>query len=68
MDNIFKERFKELRLENNLSQYKLSAETGISQTAIARWESGERNPSMECLIILAKYFCVSIDYLVGLTD
>lgn len=68
MESLFKDRLKELRLEKTLSQEKLSKETGISQTAIARWENGERNPSMECLIILAKYFCVSIDYLVGLVD
>lgn len=66
--NIFKNRLKELRQENNLTQNKLSAETGISQTGIAKWERGQRTPSMECLIILAKYFCVSIDYLVGLVD
>lgn len=66
--NLFKTRLKELREENNLTQTKLSIETGISQTGIAKWEKGSRTPSMECLIILAKYFCVSIDYLVGLVD
>ena len=68
MENIFKTRLKELREENNLTQEKLSKETGISQAGIAKWETGDRTPSMECLIILAKYFCVSIDYLVGLEN
>lgn len=67
-NNIFKTRLKDLREENNLTQIKLSQETGISQAGIAKWEKGTRTPSMECLIILAKYFCVSIDYLVGLVD
>ena len=68
MENLFKSRLKELREENNLTQEKLSEATGISQAGIAKWETGNRTPSMECLIILAKYFCVSIDYLVGLEN
>ena len=66
--NKFKDRLKELRIENKLSQTLLSKETGISQAGIAKWETGDRTPNMDCLIILAKYFKVSIDYLVGLED
>ncbi|MBQ7880300.1 MAG: helix-turn-helix transcriptional regulator [Clostridia bacterium] len=68
MENKFKDRLKGLRIENNLTQEKLSAETHISQAAIAKWENGVRTPSMECLIILVKYFKVSADYLLGLED
>ena len=64
----FCERLKELRLELNLTQTELSKQTGISQAGIAKWETGDRTPNLECLIILAKYFKCSIDYLVGLID
>ena len=66
--NKFSERLKEIRIEKGLSQTVLSAKTGISQAAIAKWETGDRTPSMDCLIILAKFFQVSIDYLVGIED
>lgn len=66
--NKFSERLKDLRIDKNLSQTALSKQTGISQAAIAKWETGDRTPSMDCLIILAKFFKVTIDYLVGLED
>ena len=64
----FQERLKELRLENNLSQTQLSKLTGISQAAIAKWESGERTPNVECLITLALFFKCLTDLLLGLED
>ena len=66
--NKFKERLKELRIEKKLSQIDLAKATGISQAGIAKWETGDRTPSLDCLIILAKYFGVTLDYLVGLED
>lgn len=66
--NKFSERLKELRLEKGLTQVQLAKESGISQAGIAKWETGDRSPSVDCLIALAKYFKVSIDYLVGLED
>ena len=64
----FGDRLKEIRMESNLTQTELSKKTGISQAAIAKWESKDRTPSMDCLIILAKFFKVSTDYLLGLED
>lgn len=40
MENIFKERLKELREERELNLSQLALESGISQAAIAKWESG----------------------------
>ncbi len=68
MENIFKERLKELREERELNQSQLALESGISQAAIAKWESGDRTPNMYSLIILSKYFGVTTDYMLGLTD
>ena len=65
---IFKERLKALRNEKNVTQEQMAEETQLSQAGIAKWETGDRTPTMECLIILAKYFKCSIDYLVGLEN
>lgn len=64
----FKERIKELRISNNLSQMDLSIATGISQSAIAKWELGKTEPNASAIIILAKFFNETADYLLGLTD
>lgn len=66
--NIFAERLKELRIEKGLTQDKLAEETGLSQAALARWENGLRSPAAYALIILAKYFNVTTDYLLGISD
>ncbi len=68
MENKIPERIKELRLEMNLSQMMLSKKTGLKQGSISRWEAGERAPSIDALIVLALFFKVSLDYLVGLED
>ena len=68
MENIFKERLKELRIENGLSQTDIAKETGLGQSSIAMWENGTRTPNMESIILLAKFFKVSADYLLGIKD
>lgn len=61
-------RLKELRQQKNISQLKLSMDLNMSQNTISRYETGERKPGISELILLADYFDVSIDYLVGRTD
>lgn len=66
--NKFAERLKELRIEKNLKQSDLAKQISVTQPAIAKWETGERSPSIDILIVLAKFFGCTIDYLVGLED
>ena len=64
----FKKRLKELRQQNNLSQMQLALKTGISQSAIAKWELGKTEPTASAIIILARFFGERTDYLLGLED
>ena len=64
----FKTRLKELRLEKNVSQLEVAKMLNMSKMAISQWEKGNSEPSIEQLKILAAYFDVSIDYLVGYID
>ena len=66
--NKFAEKLKELREENNLSQRNLAKELGFSQAAIARWENNLQTPNIDVAIIVAKYFKVSTDFLLGFED
>lgn len=65
---IFAKRLKELRKEKKLSITELAKELGLSYNAIRRWELQMQIPNIEFLVLLANYFCVSTDYLVGLED
>ena len=65
---IFATRLRELRTEKNISQHTLAQATGLTQTAITYWETAQRVPNLKAVILLARYFEVSIDYLVGETD
>ncbi|MDE6411368.1 MAG: helix-turn-helix domain-containing protein [Clostridia bacterium] len=67
MEN-FATRLKELRTEKNLSQVQLSKATGLSRSVIGYWESGKKHPTSPAIITLAKYFNVTTDYLLGVTD
>ena len=62
------ERLKELRMEKDLSQLELAKTTGFSQSSIAYWETGQRIPNAKAIIILARFFDVSTDYLLGEKD
>lgn len=63
---LFKENLKALRLEKNIGQVELAKSIGVSKGIISLWENGLREPNMSSLIALAKFFGVSIDYLVGI--
>lgn len=64
----FSLRLKQLRLKNKLTQGELAEILGVKPTAISNYESERNEPSFDKLIILSKYFDVSCDYLLGITD
>lgn len=68
MKNVYGERIRELRQAEKLSQAQLAEKTGLSQSSIAAWEVGQNVPNANAIIILAKYFVVTSDYLLGLSD
>ncbi|HFI0063699.1 TPA: helix-turn-helix domain-containing protein [Streptococcus suis] len=61
-------RLKELRLSKNLTQSSIANSLGISQQSYARWENGKVTPAPDKLSQIAKFYNVSIDYLLGETD
>ena len=65
---IFMERLKYLRQEQNLTQEQLAEKTGLTKSAISAWERGFRTPNAEAVVILARYFHVTTDYLLGESD
>lgn len=62
---FFGERLKLARNEAGYSQMQVKERTGINQTALSRYENGEREPDIETIGILANFYEVSIDWLFG---
>lgn len=52
-----------LRRKNGLSQEQLAQELNVSRQAISKWEAGQSVPESEKLLLLSRYFRVSLDYL-----
>ena len=55
---------KEIRKKKNLNQQKVALDLNISREALSHYENGKREPSLNMLVIMSKYFNVSIDYLI----
>ena len=64
----FAQRLKELRIEKGLSIQALSKEVKIGVASICRWENQQADVKGAQLVTLAKFFDVTIDYLMGLED
>jgi len=66
--SIFSDRLKQLRKQNSLTQKMLGQNLNLGESTISMYELGEREPNFETLEILADYFNVDIDYLLGKSD
>jgi transcriptional regulator with XRE-family HTH domain len=64
----FGARFKQLRLELNLSQEDIALKLGIDVSSVNRYEKNKREPEYATLLKIAAFFDVSADYLLGGTD
>ena len=58
-------RLKELRKARHITQLKLAIDLNLTQNTISRYENGEREPGIAELLLIADYFGVSLDYLLG---
>lgn len=61
-------RLKKLREEYNMLQKELALKLSLSQQTISLYESNRRQPDYETLKVIADFFDVSIDYLLGRTN
>ena len=59
---------KLIRVIKDYTQLKVQMETGINQSVLSKYEQGSMVPTGENLIILAKFYKTSVDFLLDLTD
>ncbi len=61
-------RIKDLREDRDLRQTDVAQAIGIDQRSLSNYETGKTNPDSETVIKLAKYFGVTCDYLLGVSN
>ncbi len=61
-------RIRELREDNDLTQKQLAEKLNCSQQVYSNYELGQRDVPTDILIKLAKFYNVSTDYILGLTN
>ena len=66
--NITMNRLRSLREDRDLRQIDVAAATGIDQRSLSNYETGKTNPDAYAIITLAKFFGVTCDYLLGVSE
>ena len=61
-------RIRDLREDHDLTQKKMAAYLKCSQQVYSNYELGQRDIPTDTLIRLSKFYDVSVDYILGLTD
>lgn len=65
MSKNFSDNFRALRKQRNLTQEQIAEMLGVSCQAVSKWETNSSYPDISLLPIIADYFGVSVDYLIG---
>lgn len=65
---MFDDRLKNLRENKGYSMRQMAEMLGMKYTTYVNYEKNNREPDSETLIILSKYFGVTVDYLLGLSE
>ncbi len=68
MKITIKEKLKELRKKNDITQEQLANHLGISQQSVCKWERGEGYPDITLLPAIALYFGITLDELMGIDE
>ena len=64
----FLSRFRELLADSDKTQTEICDEIGITKQRLSNWKSGYTEPNQSDMVMLADYFQVSLDYLLGRSD
>ena len=59
---------KFIRVTRDITQLKVQMDTGISQSTISKYETGEALPTIENLLLLGDYYDVSLYCLMDKTN
>lgn len=64
----YRQKFKALREDAELTQQQIADICGVSDATVGHWETGKRDMKIDCIIKLCKYYNISADYILCLTN
>lgn len=64
----YNQRIRNIREDNNLTQQKVADLLHVGQRTYADYESGKTRIPIDSILILAKFYDVSVDYITGASD
>lgn len=64
----YNERIREIREDFSMTQQKVAELLNVGQRTYADYESGKTRIPVDSLLILAKYYNVSLDYITGASN
>ncbi|MBQ8322940.1 MAG: helix-turn-helix transcriptional regulator [Clostridia bacterium] len=67
-DNFLGKKLREFRIEKGISQRRFGELFNVSNQTVSTWETGVHDPDLDTLIAIAKYYEVSVGYLLGSED
>ena len=68
MENKFSIRLKECLEEKGISQDKFAKEIGVSKSTVSDWINKKKQPTTDNIILVANYFAVTSDFLLGIEE
>ena len=68
METAYIKRIRDLREDHDKTQWDIANVLGTSQTMYARYERGANEMPIRHLLVLCRYYQVSADYILGLSD
>lgn len=67
-DDMYFKRIEDLRIDHDKTQQEIADYLGCQREVYRRYEKGTRTIPVDFLIMLSKYYSVSIDYMVGISN
>lgn len=67
-EHVFPSRLRNLMVETKTTQRKLAQAIGVRPQTVSLYTQGRSFPDVNGLDKIASFFCISADYLIGLTD
>ncbi len=64
----YRQKFKNLRIDNDLTQENIALICKVSDATVGHWENEKREIRVDCITTLCKYYNISADYILGLID
>lgn len=68
MAALLNENIKSLRIAIGINQVEFARALGVTKQCVSNWENDNVVPSIEMLVKIADFFCVTTDYLLGRSE